>query len=319
LKNKFITYSIWIIIAYLSLEAYRVFIDYGIKQNKVGVFHKLNEVFTGNTAYDLVILGSSRAESHISPVLLDSGLGVNAFNLGIPGSYMHQQMVFLNSYLVHHPQPKTILLSIDIHGYKKETDYDLISDYNRYFPYLNQPVFYKEMKVISPRYFYYKHVAAYSLAFDKKDENLNYALRGYFNYNKHTLSYYKGFAFSPYEKNGSDTLKKELAFESLPPRIIWNAWENLTKFCEKHKIKLIVVFTPLHKNLRSKILNQTQLRTAIKQIFKNNVCLDYTMHNMSDASIYFSDPTHLNQLGAAKFSQILTLDLKQFLDKKNVK
>ncbi len=319
MKNRLLKYSIWIVLAYLSLEIYKALVNSGIKKNKVGIFNKLNEIFDGETAYDLLILGSSRAESHISPAILDSGLLTNAFNLGIPGSYIHQQLIFFNAYLAKHPKPKTILLSIDIHGYKTNTNFQLMSDYNRYFPYLNHDSFYNEMRTLSEKYFFYKHFAPYSLAFDKKDENLNYAIRGYFNYNKFTLAYYKGFAFAPNKKNNVSSAKSDVFYESNPPIQVWQAWERLAAFCKKNNIKLIIVFSPLHKDLCSKIINEAKLRIAIKQIFKSNVCLDYTMHSMSDSAIYFSDPTHLNQLGAVKFSQLLTLDLKQFLDKKNVK
>jgi hypothetical protein len=209
---------------------------------------------------------------------------------------------------------------VDIHGYADQTDYKTIGDFNRYFPYLNHAIFYKEMYAIEPKYFFYKNIAAYSLAFDKKDESLNNAIRGYLQYQESTLAYYKGFAFSPYAKaeghESHDTITK---FESLPPPIIWKAFENLNKICHEQGIDLIIVFSPLYKSLREAISNEAPLRSAIKQIFKERFCLDYTFSSISDTRSLFTDPTHLNKQGALQFSQILSVDLLQFLDKKTVK
>jgi hypothetical protein len=320
LKKKILSYSLWILICLAVLEAYKVFLNIGIKKNTIGVYKKLNEIFEGKNNYDFLILGSSRAESHVSPKILDSSLRVNSFNLGIPGSFIHQQLAFLNAYLKHHNKPKTLVLSVDIHGYVPLTDYKTIGDFNRYFPYLNHDDFYKDMCTIAPNYFFYKNIAAYRLAFDKKDESLNNAIRGYLQYQESTLPYYKGFAFSPYEEaNGrlsQDTVAK---FESLPPPIIWKAFENLNKTCHEQGIDLIVVFSPLYKSLRDAIKNEVRLRSAIKQVFKGRFCLDYTFSSISDTRSLFTDPMHLNKQGALQFSQILSADLLQFLDKKNVK
>jgi hypothetical protein len=320
LKSKVGTYLFWIVLVYISLEAYRAFVYHGIKKNKIGFHQKLNEVFEGNTNYDQLIIGSSRAESHISPAILDSALNTRTFNLGIPGSFAHQQLIFLDAYLQKHPKPKTILLSADIHVYTNEANLNSIHDFNRYFPYLDNQGFYEGLERLDSKYFYYKYFAPYSLAFDKKDEQLNHALRGYFGYSENTLAYTQGFAFSPYATDKNHDLNKVIRpYFSYPSRAILYAYENLDHFCRENGIQLILVFTPIYKNLRAAIKNEENVRLKIKQFFRNHRVLDYTYSELSERDDCFIDASHLNKKGALLFSRQLSIDLQQFLGKKTVK
>ncbi len=320
MKHRWLQYFFWIVFTYATIEGYRQFINCGIKKNTAGVFQKLNEIFDGKTPYDVLIVGSSRAESHISPTILDSALGVNSFNIGIPGAYIHQQLAFLKAYLAQHPKPKTILLSADIYGYKPATDYRVLSDYNRYFPYLNHSEFYEAMRKIDSRFFYYKYIAPYSLSFDKQDENLNHALRGYFGYQKQTLQYTKGFAFSPFANKAlSPNSDSILPYKCQVPQIIWEAYAEMHHLCQAQDIQLIVVLTPIHRSLYQKIENAEQITASLKQIFNPCPLLDYSQSPFGAKNDLYIDPVHLNKNGALKFSRALSYDLQQFLDKKNVK
>ncbi len=313
-------YLFWILLAYAAIEAYRMFIYYGIKKNTSGIFQKYNEIFEGKSNYDWLIVGSSRAESHISPLILDSVLRVNSFNLGIAGSYIHQQLAFLKAYLVKHPKPKTIILSADIYGYLPNTDYKVLHDYNRYFPYLNHDTFYNAMRKIDTRFFFYKYVAPYSLSFDKNDENLNHALRGYLGYQAQTLAYTKGFAFSPFKTNNlkldQDTIQ---AYQCKVPLMIWDAYKALDDLCKANTIELIIVLSPIHKSLYQKISNAELITDSLQQVFKNRLFLNYSKSSYAERNDLFTDAVHLNKTGALLFSKELSYTLQQFLDKKNVK
>jgi hypothetical protein len=63
------------------------------KKTNKGVFNKYNELFLkqGNT-YDVLFLGSSRAEMHFNPKVFDEITGLNSYNMGMSGA-SHQKSV----------------------------------------------------------------------------------------------------------------------------------------------------------------------------------------------------------------------------------
>jgi hypothetical protein len=320
LKKRILNYFIWIGLSLFVLWLYRAGLYVGIKKNTSGIYEKLNEIFEGHTNYDAIILGSSRAESQIQPETIDSIFNSNTYNLGIPGSDITHQLAFLKTYLAQHPIPKRLILSIDIYGYTAGNEVSELKDYNRYFPYLNNSVFYSEMKQINKAYFAFKNFVPYSLAFDHHDEMLNNVLRGYFHYSNNTLKYEKGFVIPPelYDKQYQykmDTVK----ILSLPSASAWKAYEKINTICESKGIELIIVLIPVHHTLYKKIENEFILRKALRQIFHERPLLDYTHSAFSDTDTLFADAMHLNHIGVMQFNRQLSADMQQFLDKKNVK
>jgi hypothetical protein len=319
LKKRIINYLVWVALSLLALTLYRQWLYAGIKKNTIGIYEKLNEIFDGTTNYDALILGSSRAESQINPRTIDTVFNANTYNMGIPGSDIRHQLAFLKTYLSKHPSPKRLLLSVDIYGYASGAEVSELKDYNRYFPYLNNNVFYSEMKQINHAYYFYKNFAPYSLAFDHDDEILNNALRGHFQYSHNTLNYEKGFVIPPELNKVYQYKKDSTKITSLPSKAHWKAYAAIDSICQGKAIELIIILIPIHHTLSSNIDNELVLRKAIVQLFAKHPVLDYTHSTFSTTDCLFSDAVHLNSSGVKQFNMQLSVDLRQFLDKKNVK
>jgi hypothetical protein len=316
--QKWLKYLVYIALCYALLEAYRLFLHHGIKKNTRGFYGKINELVYGQNHYNTLIMGSSRAESHINPVILDSVLACNSFNIGIAGSYPTHQLVFLKQYLVHHPKPDCLIISADIHAYNGINDYQQLHQFYRYLPYLDEPVLYNGLYQIDPSFLGYKYFAPYALAFDEKDEKFNAAIRGYGSYVKGGLDYFKGFAYSPYGNQAFEASHKNV-HKGIIPKECMQALQAIAKLCTNSNIKPILVYSPIHVSLLKQISNSVELRTVIAQQIPEAMVLDYTESSLSKKDQYFADPTHLNKKGALSFSLQLSDDLMQFFDKTAVK
>jgi hypothetical protein len=104
-----------------------------------------NHVYNDTTDYDLVINGSSRAWVQYDPMILDSMLEINTFNLGMDGSAINRQILKYKKYSELHSTPKYLIQNIDLGtmsatvGYEREQffsyffyDRDLMWDFDQY-------------------------------------------------------------------------------------------------------------------------------------------------------------------------------------------
>ena len=96
--KKFL-YKIFVFTFVITLCAYGLdwFLSYRLRTNDNRMYAAWNQVYNDTTDYNLVINGSSRAWTQYSPLILDTTLGVNSFNLGIDGSAINRQIIKYNS------------------------------------------------------------------------------------------------------------------------------------------------------------------------------------------------------------------------------
>jgi len=172
------------IITYLTaciciLFVYRSFLYFVIRKNKQGIFSKYNDVFLkeGNT-YDVLFLGSSRAEMHFEPQIFDSITKLNSYNLGISGASVKLNFIVLKTYCHQHQKPKHIILNLDYFSLK--SDSDMLNDFPRYFPYLNNDYLRAELNAVDDRFTSFYYNPFHSLPYTQIDF-LSASLHGWLN------------------------------------------------------------------------------------------------------------------------------------------
>src|SRR3954463_431902 len=74
---------------------------------------RTQEIFENNTKYDVLFIGSSRTHGTIYPRIIDSITGLSAYNAGADGANVAEFYLILKGYLIHHPPPKLLFLTID--------------------------------------------------------------------------------------------------------------------------------------------------------------------------------------------------------------
>lgn len=287
------------------LFAYRAFLYSGIRKNKQGIFNKYNELFRQkNNAYDVLFIGSSRAEMHFNPKIFDSIAGLKSYNMGISGASPKISLSLLKTYCNQHQKPKYVLYNLDYFSLQNDTD--RLNDFPRYFPYLQNEFLRNELQKMDNRFSSFYFNPLHSLPYTQV-EYLSASLHGWLNITgKYDTLMYKGFQTSVTNTfNDSNKPQPKHSFISVKNR---NYIDSLMLFAKSNDIRLLLITSPVFGNGELNVRNKTQLVNQLKGIaFINRVpYLNYTDSSIYKNPLLFADYFHLNRLGARGFTQSIS-------------
>ncbi|MFK6999899.1 hypothetical protein [Flavobacterium oreochromis] len=260
---------------------YTFIISSSSKRNKVEyVLHSKQKV------YDVVIMGTSRANNHFIPSLFKKR-GYKAFNFGMSGSHLFETNLMLKIMLQQKFKIKTLLLEADLSVCNEKRDEGTTA---RFMPYLHTN------KVIRNHFkseddflkLYYIPFYRY-IKFDNKIgfREMNKALFK----EKTTLLDNEGY----YPLNGTNWERMKNNISGLKP--IRNYYlDDIKQICKKNNIRLVIVMTPMCKCTKG--MNYFfELNKIYPEIynFENSVTDDH----------YFSSCGHLNNKGAIIFTEYI--------------
>ena len=251
---------------------------------------KIEYVFNSKgRAYDVVILGSSRANNHfVAPMFEDKGL--KAFNYGMSGGHLFEASLLLKLMIERKYVIKNVILEADLNlSNEKESE----SVASKFMPYIH------ESKVIAAHFAgqpdfwvnYYLPFYRY-IVFEPQigfREMYNAALKKPTKLLDH-LGYY------PLGKNPNANMKNDLT--NLRP-LHNKYYEEIKHLCKTNHINLIAVMTPMCTNTKG--LNYFE---KVHQMYPE-------IHNYEKAvegDQYFSSCGHMNDTGARKFTSIILHD-----------
>ena len=241
--------------------------------------------------YDVVILGSSRANNHfVTQLFIDEGL--KAYNYGMSGSRLQESALLLKLLLERNYTIKNIIVEIDLNinteGY---------SDGTRalFMPY------FKSSKTISS---YYEQIlpqsefnSFYYLPFYRYvnyDAQIGFR-ELFFSAIKKPSANNKNSGFYPLRKEGKN-MKYDMSNYS-PKRN--KDYELIKKLCDKNNINLIALTTPICENVKN------------RAYFVAVTILYPEIHNYENsvtANKYFASCGHMNETGAKVFTQKIIED-----------
>ncbi len=263
-----------------------------------------NKMYNDSTCYDLVINGSSRAWTQFNPLILDSILTVNSFNLGIDGSAINRQIIKYKKYRELHGDPNYLIQNIDLgtmattFGYEREQffpyffyDRNLITQYNEY-----EKFSFAEKYIPCYRYLGYKTVLLEAIFQDNEEHYFEYLYKGFHGRNE----------------NWDGSVLANL--DSITCACDTNMVDVFVEFLEKEinrGVKIIFVYAPIYFEARKKNVNEQQMFEMYDSIANkfDIPILDYNDIPMCYDTTYFYNATHLNRIGAELFTTKLAHDI----------
>lgn len=312
MKKLFLYILLTICLAFTVREVLYI----GIKKNKTGEYDKLNTIFEKHNTYNTIIAGSSRAESHFNPRIIDSITGLNSFNTGITGGTLPMILASIEAYLHNSKSPDYVILNLDFQTFAGHQD--TIYNYPRYFPYLDNKILFNCLNDLDPRFTFFKWIPFYSMPFFGNNY-LNASLRGYFNLER---SFDKNFIngyIPPLISWTTERLNanKYRPFELVPEKNFIPLLDSLIRTCKQKNIQLILVSSPSYIRHNESILNFEKLGLTMRNIaFKNDIVFfDFSSDELSKNKDFFADPMHLNEKGSKLFSEKFGICLWQYLHK----
>jgi len=285
--KKSLVFVIILLTAALLLDViYTAIISQSSERNKVE-----NVIHTKNKKFDIVFMGTSRANNHFVPEIFEKK-GYKSFNYGMSGSHMFETALMLKLMMANNYKIKNLVMEADLSICNEKRDEGTTA---RFMPYIHRNEiiknhfkseldFYQIYYLPFYRYIKFDNKIGFRELYDvvsKKPTNTLYN-KGYYP----LLSNRKGKM-----KNDISTLK--------PIRNKY--YETIKEICKKNNIKLIVVMTPMCE------------KTKGLEYFEKVNKLYPEIHNFENAITddkYFSSCGHLNDEGAKKFTRILIDSLK---------
>lgn len=286
----------------------------GIRKNKGGEFDKLNTAFVKTNDYDILIIGSSRAECQFYPPVIDSATGLRSYNIGMTGAVMPFIAASLEAYLENSAPPKYVILNLDLHSLGDATD--TVYKFPRYFAYLDNRKLYEGLTACDSRFPAFRWTSLYSMPYFGT-KYLSNSLHGWLGVpTKYDTEYISGFApCKPDPRMGSADSIELIQTHAKPSQEIIDALENILKTCKKHNIRLILTVSPLFYRQEEAALSYSSSKEQISGFATKNQLpwIDLGHDSIRFRSEYYGDPAHLNKQGAIIFTRRFCSELQQYL------
>lgn len=286
--KKFILYILKIL-TILLISAIVADIFYTAVYMQTDCRNKITNIYsTKNKKFDVVFLGSSRANNHfVAKMFNDKGL--KAFNYGMSGSRLEESALMLKLMLERNYKIKNIVVEVDLNinsnGFSDGTR-------ARFMPYLHQSKIirdhYKSIIEFNKLYYFpfYRYIN-YEAKIGFREMFFSFAQKK--SKDIYNFGYY---ALNNSGKNLSMNIKERNPKKN-------KAYEEIKDICKKNNIRLIALATPICKN------------TTNMEYFDKVSKLYPEVHNYARVITddkYFSSCGHMNNMGATKFTAIIFKD-----------
>jgi hypothetical protein len=262
-------------IASLLLDViFTTIISQSSERNKVeNVMHSFGK------KYDVVIMGTSRANNHFVTDLFEKK-GLKSFNYGISGSHLFETSLLLKVMIANKFQIKNLILEADLSICNEKRDEGTTA---RFMPYIHTNSIIKEHYKNEPDFLQLYYVPFYR--YIKFDAKIGFREVYEVVAKKPTNTLYnKGYYPLISDKKGS--MKNDIS----TLKVIRNKYyEAIKKMCKQNNINLIVVMTPMCQNTKGlDYFDKVKKQYPEINNFENTVRDDR----------YFASCGHLNNEGA---------------------
>lgn len=308
MKNSLLKASLFaIIVVFISLSLH-YFLDTQMKQLKYEDASVWNQIAKGGIDADIVIIGSSRAATHINPALISKAINQSCFNLGMMGHNYFVENARYFYYLQHNKAPKVIILSLDFESLQRRPD---LFNHTQFLAYLDDSIIanatqqYEGFSKYDYKLPLLKYVGEQTLIFS--------LIKNYFRPQLNKSDRVNGFFARDFIWNSQvdsilDTLKPYVV---KPDSLSLTAFEAFLDYSKEQNITVVFVHTPTHPLGQQKVINRKEIIDLYQKYAADFQIpfLDYAADTMCYNKAYFMNSTHLNKFGAEVFTKKLIKDL----------
>ncbi|MEQ1734018.1 MAG: hypothetical protein ABL940_10110 [Bacteroidia bacterium] len=306
---------------YIKRNAYRYFayklvvllvvvvaLDYGIGKALSYWYFKQTSGLQYRTTYsvdsttaNVLIVGSSRANHHYYPTVLEQGLQQSYYNMGRDGSFIFYHYAVLKAVLQRY-SPKVVILDFNRNSFEQD-----INHYDRLSALLPYYATHPEMRPIIALKSQYERIKLLSHIYPYNSALFTIAV-GNMAFNKKRKEDQQGYVPLTRVWNSALTTDSSAAMYAIDSVKI-HLYQDFINQCTRDNVKLYVVCSPYFTQYTT---TDYSLTIAKQLAAKHHVTfLDYSndttfTHNAK----LFADVSHLNNEGAKLFSTKLMQDLK---------
>lgn len=283
--TKFITLVAKILFTILVLL---VVLDFGyttvyLKNSDRG---KIQHIFNSKARnYDVVILGSSRANNHFVPELFEKK-GLKTFNYGMSGAHLFEASLMLKLMAERNYKIKTVILEADL-SLCNEKESEAIAA--KFLPYIHHSeiiaAHFSKLDVFNELYYipFYRYIDFDALIGFREMYNTA---------TKKPTNILDNLGYHPLDHKPGN-MKNDI--RALKP-IRNKYYEEIKQICRQNHYNLITVMTPMCANVKG-----LDYFEKANQIYPEI----YNLENVVQGDQYFSSCGHLNDAGARLFTEVI--------------
>ncbi len=275
---------------------------------------KMDELFVRPTAYNCLLLGSSSIHYFINPAIFDRVTGLHSINSGIDGANLFEVNMILNAYLLVHPAPEYIVLTLDLGSFNLGQK---IKTSMPYRPYLSNTILEKTLEKAAPIPWRFRLLPFLHFT-DDEYPILADALKGLLE-NQQKLGHefqYKGYSTNTLlEMSNADTITRFMSQPVDEEGV--QLLEHIIDLCNSKNIKLLLTSAPeYNKNYQRHVLDSKEIFKKITHIASTRQ-LDFVREDtlrLCEHREFFRNTEHLNTSGAAYYSIIIGNQVRKKLN-----
>ncbi|MDZ7896566.1 MAG: hypothetical protein U5N85_00850 [Arcicella sp.] len=305
--------SLLLLLVLISTYGLSYMVDAGLHKSRNSYYATWNDLYNSKINADLLVMGSSRAEFHISPKILDSVLSLNTYNLGLSAWHFDMQYARFRMYLQHNRKPKYIIQNVDVYGFSKRQD---VIDYQQFLPYIQDTILQKTIVGHKGEFdIFQRNIPLWKY---KNDPNL--AFEGFFNFAGNTAPYDTTTKFKGYQGNNYVWNQDFERFKKRYPKgakyrfdkEVLRQFNEFLALCKRENIKVFLVYAPEYYEVQTFYKNKGDLIKLCHKSALKYDCqfLDYSKDSLCYDRQYFYNSQHLNKRGAEIFSLELSQAIK---------
>ena len=289
----------------------------GLNEYKIHTNQRLTEILKNKTKYDILFIGSSRTHTGINPKIVDSILNCSSYNAGVEGGNLLEFKMTFDAYLINHPPPKYLVLTLDLYSFNLKRPF---FNYTNYLDFLDNKIIDSTLCANGHNTTLFK-IVPFAKITEYDDFSKGNAIKALMH--KGNEIGLGEFQYKGYLSNTSlginintVTVPKNIKYPVSDTAIEY--LKDIIKTCIERKIKLLFTYAPEYKfELQKNTLNKQEIFEEINAISKANSIPFYRDDSLSicDNPMLFANPGHLNTPGATTYSLILGNRLKEIFTK----
>lgn len=303
--RKFIVKTTLYILFFISCFTAIVYMtDEGLRKTEYLHYKEWNELYNGSINADVLIQGSSRAWLHVNPVILDTIINMNSYNLGMDGTAFDMQYARFKAYLNHNIKPKLILQEIGVNVFCSSN----LFNKEQYIPYYEDTIILnaiKNINILTADYF------IYPLKYSGGRHYIPIGLTSYVINQRFDNGKTKGY-LSNDEREFDLSLKFPPKTHYSENTVIRKQFECFLDYCTANEIKVVLYNPPMYKP-QLRFHNHDSIMLYLESLAtKHNVpFLNYSDDTVTYTYKHFYNSSHLNKNGSEIFSKQLAKDIKE--------
>jgi len=267
----------------LGEYVYTYIYNNGTARNKVMWVRSLN-----NTQMDFAVLGSSRAEYHVDPLLIEAETGLIGYNFGDQNSYPFE-IDLLSRELLMRTSVDRLLVQVD---YTYNMDQPDVEASIPWMPYLKEAHIYPDFEPHDAIYKWFRHVPFYRYQYFEGELGIRNVVMSALGKQP---DFFKNRGFKPIKHQ----LQELEPFEHYLQETENQSLKSVKQLCDEQGVETTFFISPI----RAFKGNMPLIKNYLPEV------IDYT--DLYKDKALFSDPIHLKANGARLFTQQLIQDVFQ--------